>query len=129
MEIRGAKMASLLIAKNYGDFVSYTYQPVVKMAGGKEKMVKLIQKSFDDMGKQGMSVTNCSIGKPGKIVRAKGELQCPINEIIEMTIPNGKNWTFLDTHNKDLKTLQVTIPNLSNQLVIPAPKEPEVIKE
>lgn len=139
-EKHGTAMAQLLLAKNYKAFAKYTYAPIIEMAGGDEKIAALIKKDFDQLETDGYYLLNCTIEKPLNIIRTNNELQCTLTEHIEMKVPNGRiissstiigisnengeNWTFIDTHGKDLKNLQTMLSNLSNQLDIPEKKNP-----
>jgi len=140
VEMQGNAMAKLLLAKDYKAFAKYTYPPVVKMSGGETKLVALITKSFKDLEGQGYTVTSITVDKPAAIIHFGNKLQCTVTQVLEMTTPkgrlvsiaslignsdnNGKNWTFVDTHNADLKTLRASIPGISSQLIIPAAQEP-----
>jgi len=144
-EKQGNIMAQLLLDKNYTDFAKYTYPPIIKMAGSEANMIAIIKKGLDDIEAQGYTFICFSIEKPLKIVHLKNSMQCVVVENIEMKIPNGKltttsaligvstdkenNWTFIDTHGADLKSLQKTIPGLSNNLELPEKKEPVIIKD
>ena len=142
---QGNTMAQLLLEKNYTDFAKYTYPPIIKMAGGEKNMIAIIKKGLDDVEAQGYTFISFSIEKPTKILHLKNSLQCVVVENIKMKIPNGKlttssaligvstdkgnNWTFIDTHGADLKSLQKTIPGLSNDLQMPEKKEPIITKD
>lgn len=136
-------MANLLIAKNYKEFVSYTYAPILKMAGGLDKLTSYMEKSFIQMEEQGFSITAVTISNSSKMIHIKNQIQCTLAEEIELKnadgkliqkstligISNdqGKTWSFIDTHGKPLKDLQVTIKELSNDLVIPKQEAPTII--
>jgi len=142
---QGTEMARLLLAKDYTAFAKFTYPPVKKMAGSEEKLIELLKSSIANLESQGISIINCSVENPEKIIHFKNTLQCTLIQNIEMKVPNGrmmaksaligisanngKNWTFVDTHGSDLKTLQKNIPGLSNSLNIPEKQEPVFIKE
>lgn len=144
-ETQGNIMAKLLFEKNYDAFIKYTYQPLLKLAGGAANMTKAVKKTMDDLEVQGYSFTNISIDKPGKIVHADKMLQCVVQQHIEMKVPggritsnasligissdNGNNWTFIDTHGANLKTIQKSIPGLSSQLLIPEKEKPVFYKD
>ncbi|MEP7165857.1 MAG: hypothetical protein ABI741_14240 [Ferruginibacter sp.] len=145
VEKQGTEMAKLLLAKDYKAFAKYTYQPIIEMTGGEEKMIELIKQSFDQMETGGYSFINFTIEKPLTIVHFNNTLQCALIENIEMKVPKGRltskstligissdkgqNWTFIDTHGADLKTLQKTLSGLSNDLVIPEKQQPVFFKE
>ena len=137
---QGNMMAKLLLAKDFKAFAKYTYQPVIEISGGEDKMVALIQQSMDQLQNQGYTFTNFTIEKPLHMIHFNNTLQCTITEIIEMKVPNGKitskaslvgisgdngqNWTFIDTHGSDLPSLQKQVPGLSDSLQIPEKQQP-----
>jgi len=141
---QGNVMAKLLLAKDYKAFAKYTYQPVIDISGGEDKMVALIQQSIDQLQNQGYSFTNFTIEKPLQLIHFNNTLQCTITEIIEMKVPsgqltskasligisgdNGQNWTFIDTHGSDLPSLQKQVPGLSDGLQIPEQQQPVLEK-
>jgi len=144
-EKQGTEMAKLLLAKDYKAFAKYTYKSILDMAGGEEKMIELIKQSFDQMETEGYSFINFTIEKPLTIIHFNNTLQCALTENIEMKVPKGRlttkstligisedsgqNWTFIDTHGANLKTLQETISGLSNNLIIPEKQQPVFFKE
>jgi hypothetical protein len=48
--------------------------------------------------------------------------------LIGISSDNGNNWTFIDTHGADLKTIQKSIPGLSNELLLPEKEKPVFYK-
>lgn len=144
-ETQGNMMAKLLFEKKYDAFIKYMYAPLLKLAGGADNMTRAVKKSMDDLETQGYSFTNISIDKPATIIHTDKTLQCVVMQHIEMKVPggrvtsnasligisndNGKNWTFIDTHGADLKTLQKSIPALSNQLSLPEKEKPVFYKD
>ena len=144
-ETQGNIMANLLFEKKYDAFIKYTYAPLLKMAGGAANMTNAVKKSMDELETQGYSFTNISIDKPAKLVHVNKMLQCVVMQHIEMKVPggrvttnasligissdNGNNWTFIDTHGADLKTLQKSIPALSSQLSLPEKEKPVFYKD
>jgi hypothetical protein len=140
---QGTKMCQLLIAKDYKSFIKYSYPPVIEMLGGEEKMIEKMTQLLEQMAIGGYIILNGSIEKPLKIVHLKDELQCALAQNMEMKVPagremihssligistdKGENWTFIDTQNKDLKAMQALFPNLSDSLVMPEKREPELL--
>lgn len=145
VEKQGTEMARVLLAKDYKAFAKYTYQPVIEMAGGEEKMIELLKQTFDQMETEGYSFTSFTIEKPVTIIRFNNTLQCTLIQHIELKVPagrlttrsaligiskdDGQNWTFIDTHGADLKTLQKTLSGLSDNLMLPEKQDPVFYKE
>lgn len=133
-------MAKFLLEKDFSSFTKYTYPKIVEMLGGKQKMVDILNKNSKEMLSQGTDFNNVTIGEPSRIFTNGKELQCTIPQTIEMKVPNGrlitnstliaistdngKNWYFVDTSGKNIQTMKKTLPNLSEDLVIPEKKQP-----
>ncbi|MES2765905.1 MAG: hypothetical protein V4642_08560 [Bacteroidota bacterium] len=139
------KLNTAMINQDFETFAKYTHPKVIEVLGGAQKFKEMMTngaKGMNDAGVRFISITN---GEPGKIITKDNELQTILPQTIEMKTPtgrvktktaliaissdNGKTWHFVDTFNSDLKRLQVMMPNLSNELVIPAPQPPEVVLE
>jgi hypothetical protein len=144
VEKQATLMANLLVKKEYKEFSKYTYAPILKMMGGVANMAAYMEKSLTKMEEEeGFSITKVTIENSTKMIHIKNQVQCTLTEIIEMkhsdgkliqqstliaiSDDQGKNWGFIDTHGKSLKELQMTLKELSNELIIPKRQEPTVI--
>ena len=142
-EKQGMTMAKLLLKKEYKGFTAFTYAPIIKMAGGLDKMASYMEQSFKGMEGEGFTIANVTVENCSKIIHTEKQFQCTLTEVIELKHTDGKliqkstligisndkgvTWTFIDTHGETLKKLQVTIKELSNELIIPKQQEPEII--
>jgi hypothetical protein len=138
-------MGKLLLSKDFKSFAKYTYPKILDMLGGEEKMIATLENGSKEMEAQGMGILSVTVGEPSAIITAGKELQCTLPETLEMKVPNGKlktkstligisndngkNWYFIDTSGKDIKTLQQALPNLSGELVIPVQGQPTFTNE
>jgi hypothetical protein len=134
------KMSTAFLASDYTTFAKYTYPKIVEMMGGANNMAEVLTKTTANMKAQGMSFSNITFGEPSAIIKSGNELQCTIPQHIELKLTqgrlvntstliaistdNGKNWTFVDTSNKDMATLRKALPNLSSAISIPPPQQP-----
>ena len=137
---QGEKMAKSLIENDFNSFSNYTHPKIIEMIGGKEQLVKTLEKGMKEMRSEGIEFISITIGNPSQIYKIESELQCTVPQSIEMKVPdgrivanstliaisndNGKNWYFIDTEKKDIQTLKKIVPNLSEKLVIPPAKKP-----
>lgn len=142
-EKQGTIMAKLLLKKEYKAFTAFTYAPIIKMAGGLDKMASYIEESFKEMEGEGFSIANVTVENCSKIIHTGKQLQSTLTMVIELKHVDGKliqkstlicisndkgvTWTFIDTHGATLKKLQETIKELSNDIIIPEQQEPEII--
>ncbi|MBC7936017.1 MAG: hypothetical protein H7Y86_11760 [Rhizobacter sp.] len=134
-----------LLKKEYKAFAAFTHPTVVKMMGGIDKMAAYMEQAVAGMKSEGFTFTKISVSTPLKIIEEAKQLQCTITQHIELTHAEGKllqkstligisvdrgaNWTYIDTHGESLQKLQETMPELSNQLIIPKMEEPQVIED
>jgi hypothetical protein len=135
------KMGNAFLKGDYKTFAKYTYNKIVEMMGETNNMVEVLTKTAANLKAQGMSFSSIIFGEPSTIVKSGNELQCTIPQhteiklsaggrivatstLIAISTDNGKNWTFIDTSNKDMATLRKTLPNLSSGITIPPPQPP-----
>jgi len=133
-------MGQLLLKKDFKSFAKFTYPKIVEMMGGEQKMIEVMEKGSKEMESEGTSFLNVTIGEPTKIITMENELQCMLQQTIEMKVPNGrlitkstliaistdngKNWYFVDTSGKDIQAMKEALPNLSGELIIPEKQQP-----
>ena len=141
---QGNIMAKLLVNKDYKAFVKWLNPAIISMTGSEEKLIELTKQSITKMADDSLFITNLYISSPSSIIHFNEQLQCTVIQTIEMKFPKGrvvssspliaisinqgKNWTFIDPHGEDLKTLQKTVLNLSNDLIIPEQQKPVIYK-
>ncbi|WP_153395431.1 hypothetical protein [Chryseobacterium vaccae] len=132
------EMRQAFMNKNYDVFSSYVHEGVIKMMGGKKKMINVSVAAMDTMNKQGYHFKKVDFSDVSDIITVKNEQQAVVHQKIQMDTPkgninadyymiavsgnNGKNWKFIDTSGKDIQTMRKYFPNLSSQLVIPKKK-------
>jgi hypothetical protein len=137
---QAAKMGQALIQGNYKTFVHYTYPGIVKMSGGPDQLAAQLKTVMNQMNAGGVVVTGVSFGAASKVVTSGTELQCTLEQHTAMNVPDGKiintttliclsedggkNWTFVDTSNKDMATIRQLLPNLNSQIVVPKAPPP-----
>src|SRR4051812_31103126 len=69
--------SAALIAGNYGRVADFTYPKLVEMAGGREKMIEIMQTGEKDMKAHGATVLGAEISEPKDVVTV-GEKQFAI---------------------------------------------------
>ena len=109
--------------------------------GGYQSALKKTRDEFKKLEEEeGITFEALKFGTPSKMIHAGTELQCIIQQQIEMLLPrgrmtaittlialsedNGKSWYFTDASRFDLASMQRLIPSLSNELVFPYPQDP-----
>ena len=135
-----SKMGAAFLAGDYKTFAKYTYPRIVEIMGGATNMAEALTKTTANMKAQGVSFSKITFDEPSAIVKSGSELQATIPQHIELKLTqgrlvntstliaistdNGKNWTFVDTSNKDMATLHKALPNLNSSITIPPPQQP-----
>jgi hypothetical protein len=134
------KAGQAFLKKDYKTFAHYTYPKLITMSGGEDKMIQALQQTMDQIKAQGVEVTNFTYEEPGKAFKAGNSWQSTIvqhtklktnngglmttSTLIAFSSDNGKDWTFIDTSNKDMAAIHKMLPELSPSIVIPAPQPP-----
>jgi hypothetical protein len=139
----GDIMIKAMTEKNYALIINYTYPEIVKLAGGKGKLLQNVKSAMEKMEKDGYYFEEITLGEPEKIYVAGKELHCLVPETIIMNTPNGKikatnyllalsrdngkKWYFIETHNLDKRNLNLIFPNFNKELIIPQKTKPVII--
>lgn len=139
------EMGEALIAKNYLKFTNYTYPQILKEMGGREKMAESIKKQMEGMEKTGVQITSLEYGTPSEIIKENKEWQCTIPQVmkiktkdgiiqatgtlIAVSKDNGGQWYFVDTGERDLEAVRISLPNISKKLVLPPAAPPQMIRD
>jgi len=145
IKVQAMDMASALMKNDFATFSKYMHPNIVAFAGGKEKMKTKMDSAAIAMKEFGVSFKKYWIGSPGEIANFKNQLQAvlptsttmktPIGELIAETsmivisLDQGKNWYFIDTNVYRVNKLKTILPDLSPNLVIPPPKQPQFVPE
>jgi hypothetical protein len=140
LKIQAVKMASAFMNGNYQVFTNYTCPLVVKSMGGEAKMADVLKKTASNMKMHGMIVSKITFDEPSTIIKSGNEFQSTLAQrteiklargrivttstLIAISNDNGKDWTFIDTSNKDMATLRKALPNLSPSIVIAPTQAP-----
>lgn len=141
----GNTMAKAMLNKNYSTMIDYTYPEIIKMAGGREKLLTLLESTMEGMSKQGYNIEKITLGEPQKIFTAGKELHCLISETLLMSTTqgkaqitnyllciskdNGKNWCFLESSKLTPENIKKIFPNFNTALKIPEKGSPKIISE
>ena len=138
-------MGNAFIKGDYETFEKYTNPAIVNAMGGKSRMTAVLVNSANDMKAKGMVISGITVDSPSKIVKSRSELQCTLKQhttiklnngtviatstLIAISLDGGKNWSFVDTSNKDASTMRKMLPNLSTAIIIPPEQQPVYYKE
>jgi len=124
-------------------FASYTYPGLLKLFGGKLKLIANIEKERPKMEAQGLRIVSVEVGAVTQLVEAESDLQVmlPLNQV--MTVPGGevhmsgfllgvsndrgKTWTFIEAEKLTPENVRLVLPTYDSRLKLPARKEPKFI--
>jgi cobalamin biosynthesis Co2+ chelatase CbiK len=137
------ELAQAFPKKDYTTLARYTHPNLLKVMGGKERMIQQLKQQIAIMDKQGVRFGEVSVGRPSAVVQAGNELQCTIPQTITIQTPQqkikqastllafsndgGRQWVFVDTQ-PGIDQIRKVIPSVSHKLTIPARQAPQVIK-
>ena len=112
-----------------------THPNIVSMGGGKKYVLEDIKRERTSLAKMNFDFTEGSVGEPGEIIEAEGELQViiPINFKVEIenetynsdsyllgaSSDDGETWRFVNLDQYDRESLKMFIPNLSDDIKLP----------
>lgn len=127
------EMAAATVKGDYATLIKYTHPNVVKMMGGEQKAVALIQQGTSKMKEKGVKFKKASIGKATQTIVSKANIQCIVPQTLDMEMmqmpmhitsyllaisyDQGKKWYFSET--KESEKLRKIIPEMDKKLVIP----------
>jgi hypothetical protein len=134
-------VAQATIKNDYATIIKYSHPSLIKMMGGRDKMLNVIKDAMEGMSSKGISIDSVWIGTPQKLFIAGKELHCLVPQQLSMKVPDGKlvsnsfllaisidkgaNWTFLSLSNGiNNKTITQLLPNFNQQLKIPEDSKP-----
>lgn len=143
IKTQAMNMVNALIKKDFPAFLKYMHPNIIKMAGGKEKLLQRMD-TVNVMASQfGASIKKIVIGNPGNIINYKNQLQVTLPQSSELTSgfgsfslettliaissDGGKNWQFIDTSVYNVKEVKKAMPDISPELKIPPPSPPKLI--
>lgn len=132
---QATEMGTALLKKDFARVVDFSYPDLVVRSGGKEQMVREIEKAVKKAELAGNSVIGVTFGEPSAIIEEGPELQCTLSQqttmkttggntsfeatLIAISQDKGHNWTFLEVHDPEFFVMQASFPNLSSRLKLP----------
>src|SRR5882762_10574936 len=119
---QASKMGQALLQSDFKTFCHYAYPKLLTMMGGEDKMIAVLKQSMDQVKTQGIEIKTISYEDPGKAFKVGNNWQSTVVQHTMMKLPsgkmavtstllafsqdNGKDWTFMDTSNKDAETIR-----------------------
>jgi hypothetical protein len=139
------KCAEAALKADYDSMVRYTHPRVVRMMGGKDKMIEAVKKSMAQMQQQGAEFSAASVGEPETPKKIGEFLTCKVPEHVVIKIgggklesdsmllgisdDGGKKWTFIDLGPMKKDAFKLLFPELAEKIELPEKKPPTFSKE
>lgn len=144
-------VATATMKGDYKTVIDHTDPETVKAAGGRDAMVKVMERLFTQMKSKGAYVKNATAGEPGPIVTVNNKLFCVVPESVSMAVPqssmmpkgvytaqstllalstdNGKTWYFVGSGSINEEAIYKKFPELKGKIVFPKPVPPQFTPE
>lgn len=143
--IRDAKKYNAAyLANDFELFTDMIIPSVVKLAGGKERMVKISKEHYHTMTANGMKYISITPKKPSKIMLGGEDLHAIIPQHVITKIgedkfariayylansnDEGETWTFVDLDPYDAESIKIFVPSFTGDLEIPPVEYAQKIK-
>lgn len=137
-------MNEALFTGNYAKLVDLTHPDVVKMMGGRDRMIALTKREIESMKEKGFGFQAVKVGDPGEQAGNDSQTYIVVPFEIELKLPDGtafipsfvigvsedkgKSWTYVNG-DLDIKRVKSILPNLPETLKIPAREKPRIVKD
>jgi hypothetical protein len=135
--------AKATVDGNYENIIQYTHPNLLKMMGGREALLNILETAMEEVKKQGITIESVKLGEPGASVQAGEEIHCLLPQTVIMKYGDkrmkseghllcisqdkGLNWFFLDMSGVDMSNIKSILPNYNFDLKLPEKKAPEFI--
>ena len=137
--VRDAKItAKATLNSDFKTVLKYTFPPVLKLMGGKEKALDLISKSMFSMKNQGFKFKSANVISSSEIVKEQNQYRCFIKNNYVMTFngqkitseayllgiynENDKFWYFIEAKQLSNHLISKVLPDFKTSLIIPQGK-------
>jgi hypothetical protein len=133
------KSLQAALSSDFKTVIKHTYPSIVKLMGGEEKAISLIEKTFDDMKKnQGFKFEKSAVISVSEIVKEQNQYRCFLKNNSQMVINNqrikresyllgiynevDKFWFFIEAKQLLNTSINSFLPDFKTELVIPEGK-------
>jgi hypothetical protein len=129
-----------LVANDFDKVVDLTYPEVVRLIGGKAKMIATLQNGMNEMKRDGYTIAAFSVVTPGEIIKIGNRRFTVVPYVLKVKVPSGSlitnsfmlgvyeppqtKWTFVDGRNLNEFALKTLFPDAVGKLNLPKPGPP-----
>ena len=139
LSVRAKELETALASKDYAKVIDLTYQKVVEVGGGREKLLAAMTNEMQTMEAGGVVLLSSTASSPSQFVTDASGIYAVVpvttkikatdgifqteGSLIGISTDGGQNWTFIDATGKDQTELKKILPNL-DKLNLPPEKAP-----
>jgi hypothetical protein len=136
--------ADAMLKGDFEAFANFTHPKLIEMFGGRQKFIDTIKKGDAEMKAQKTSITSFTVRAPDGTTKGGADLFAVVPTTLAMTIrdskikqdgyliavssDNGAHWTFVTGDGIERAKLKEILPNLPDELKLPA-KPPQVVEK
>ena len=140
IKVHTDSMTNYFLKKDIKSYLTFTYKPMIKLTGGLEKIRTDLENELKSFENEGFAISSLKYEDISKFIYTKKQIQCTIIEnseylgtglkmklkstIIAISEDQGKTWKFIDPFGMSLKQLRIYLPELSEEIILPAVEEP-----
>ncbi len=141
-----SELAAAMIKGDHAKVVDRTYDKIVEMAGGREKMIRGIGELAKAMEAKGVKFHALNVGEPGDVLTEGKFTFVVVPTVMVMRVPNasltgksfllgislddGKSWKFVEGAKLTDKAVRgKVLPPLPAQLKLPAMEMPVIVRD
>ena len=123
-------------AEDFDRVVELTNPKLVKLVGGREKMITALRETVADLRKEGAAVLKQTVEPPSQVLKVGGEIFAVVPIAMHFKIPggvgvepsclvgvstdSGQHWTFVDVGTRrDPQMLRTLFPTVADKLQLP----------
>jgi hypothetical protein len=141
---KAQECADAMLQGDYGKMADLTHPKIVKMMGGRDRIVATIQSGMEQMKAQKISIVSYKVEAPAEVVGSGSDHAAVVPATLEMKGPgmklkqksyllaissdDGKSWSFVDGSDLDDEKVKLILPNPPSGLKLP-PKQPPQIDQ
>jgi hypothetical protein len=135
LAVQAEEMKQAFIAKDFEKSYEFMHPKIVKMLGGKEKLIENLKSVSKQIEDAGVKVTEYSIQSPSQIVEADNQIFAVLPTTAAMSTPkepivmqesliavsedNGNNWKFIRASSRE--NMKKLFPNVVDKLEFSEP--------
>lgn len=140
LKSQAEESSAAFVKGDYARLADLTYPRLVKLAGGREKMIAYLETAAKEMKAQGAEVISMSFDDPTQVIKIEGDLFAILPSTMKMKVPegiligksfmlgisgdNGEHWTFVDGSALGEKGIKTLFPAAVGKLNIPKEEKP-----